>query len=122
MAAPTEVVELVERFDRNRDAYRHAQYNETQVRLEFIDPLFMALGWDVHNTSGYAEAYKDVIHEDAIKVGGVTNVVPPPPYFIVGMIIPRRMIFWQKRKTIRVGIEESTSDAIVMCGYPAICC
>jgi predicted type IV restriction endonuclease len=39
------------------------------VRREFIDPLFCALGWDVDNTCGYAQAYKDVVHEDAIKVG-----------------------------------------------------
>jgi hypothetical protein len=27
------------------------------------------------NEQGYAEAYKDVIHEDAIKVGGVTKLL-----------------------------------------------
>jgi hypothetical protein len=63
----------VERFGRNVEAYRRGSYNETQVRREFIDPLFRALGWDIDNQFGYAEAYKDVIHEDAIKVGGVTK-------------------------------------------------
>jgi hypothetical protein len=33
----------VERFDRNRDAYRSAQYNETQLRREFLDPFFNTL-------------------------------------------------------------------------------
>jgi len=36
---------------------------------EFLDPLFMALGWDVNNKQGYAEAYKDVIHKDALEIG-----------------------------------------------------
>jgi hypothetical protein len=27
------------------------------------------LGWDVDNTRGYAEPYKDVIREDAIRIG-----------------------------------------------------
>jgi len=66
VAAPKEILELVERFERNRDAYRSGHYNETQVRREFLDPFFKALGWDVENTAGYAEAYKDVVHEDAI--------------------------------------------------------
>jgi hypothetical protein len=35
--------------------------------------MFGALGWDMENISGYAEAYKDVIHEDAIKIGGATK-------------------------------------------------
>jgi predicted type IV restriction endonuclease len=73
MGAPEKVVQLVERFQRNLDAYRSGKYNETQVRQEFINPFFIALGWDVNNEKGYAEAYKDVIHEDAIKVGGATK-------------------------------------------------
>jgi len=82
MTVPKEISELVERFDRNREAYRSAQYNETQLRREFIDPFFKALGWDIDNEKGYAEAYKDVIHEDAIKVGGATKA--PDYCFRVG--------------------------------------
>src|SRR5438552_1517381 len=73
MSVPKEVLDLIERFDRNRDAYKLASYNETQVRREFIDPFFKTLGWDIDNEQGYAEAYKDVIHEDAIKVGEATK-------------------------------------------------
>jgi hypothetical protein len=60
----------MERFDRDRAAYHAGTYNETQLRREFLAPLFEALGWDVMNKQGHAEAYKDVIHEDALKVGG----------------------------------------------------
>jgi len=73
MTAPTKIHELVERFERNLDAYKQGAYNETQVRLEFINPLFEELGWDIANKQGYAEAYKEVVHEDAIKVGGATK-------------------------------------------------
>jgi len=73
MAVPNRVLELIDLFDRNRDAYRSGKYKETQLRHEFVDPFFMTLGWDVNNEKGYAEAYKDVIHEDAIKVGGATK-------------------------------------------------
>ena len=73
MPAPQIIMELIERFDRNIDAYKSGAYNETQTRHEFIDPFFEALGWDVNNTAGNAEAYKDVIHEDAVKVSGVTK-------------------------------------------------
>src|SRR5213592_788414 len=73
MGVPTGIRELTERFERNKDAYRSPQYNETQLRREFLDPFFKALGWDIDNEQGYAEAYKDVIHEDAIKVGEATK-------------------------------------------------
>ncbi len=70
---PAAVATLVERFERNRAFFRSSAYNETQLRREFLDPFFHALGWDVANTSGTADAYKDVVHEDSIKVGGATK-------------------------------------------------
>jgi len=91
--APSRVVELVQTFDRNIEAYRSQKYNETQLRREFIDPLFEQLGWDVTNKSGYAEAYKDVIHEDAIKVGGATKA--PDYCFRIGGV---RKFFVEAKK------------------------
>jgi len=73
MTATQEIINLVEHFHRNLKDYQSGKNNETQVRLEFIDPFFEALGWDVHNKKGYAEAYKDVVHEDQVKVGGATK-------------------------------------------------
>ena len=73
MTIPETISELVERFDQNLEAYKQGRYNETQVRLEFINPFFEELGWDITNKHGYAEAYKEVVHEDAIKVGGATK-------------------------------------------------
>jgi adenine-specific DNA-methyltransferase len=31
------------------------------------------LGWDIDNEQGYAESYREVIHEDKIKIGGATK-------------------------------------------------
>ena len=67
------IEELVNRFKDNEKAYCSPHYNETQTRREFIDAFFAALGWDVDNSKGYSEAYKEVIHEDAIKVKGGTK-------------------------------------------------
>ena len=61
MTIPGQVVGLIERFDRNRDAYRAtsggggvsggasggASGGKTQVRRGFIDALLSALGWDL---------------------------------------------------------------------------
>ena len=72
-SVPSSIHELVETFDRNLDAYKSGNYNETQVRVDFIDPFFEALGWDTHNKNRYAEQYRDVIHEDRVKIGGATK-------------------------------------------------
>ena len=70
MPAPKPVIELVERFDSHGAHYRSAEYKEDQLRQEFLNPLFEELGWDMANREGNAPQYRDVIHEDAIKIGG----------------------------------------------------
>jgi hypothetical protein len=67
------IEQLVERFEEQKASYKETEYNETLVRRDFIDPFFKALGWDVDNAQGYAEAYREVIHEDRIKVGTATK-------------------------------------------------
>ncbi|MDO8141873.1 MAG: TaqI-like C-terminal specificity domain-containing protein [Candidatus Brocadiales bacterium] len=98
MSVPQELLELVERFNTNREAYRSGQYNETQLRREFIDPFFQLLGWDVNNKNGYAEAYKDVIHEDSIKIGGLTKA--PDYCFRVGGV--RKFFVETKRPSVNI--------------------
>src|SRR5437870_2069312 len=70
MAYRTRTADLVRRFAEHEESYRHAGYNETQLRREFVDPLLKTLGWDVDNEEGLAEAYKDVVHEDALRISG----------------------------------------------------
>lgn len=93
MAAPKEIVDLVDRFENNLASYKSGHYNETQVRREFVDPFFKALGWDVDNEQGFAEAYKDVIHEDAVKVGTTTKA--PDYSFRIG---GQRKFFLEAKK------------------------
>ena len=71
--------------ENQREAYQSGRYNETQLRREFLDPFFEALGWDVNNRQGYAEAYKDVIHEDAIRIRAATKALGWATAFIDGV-------------------------------------
>ena len=70
MPAPDNIRQLVERFEEHREAYRLSKYNEAQLRHEFLDPFLEALGWDLFNKQGFAETYKEVIHEDSLEVEG----------------------------------------------------
>lgn len=67
---PTEVKELVKRYERERRVLESAAYGEADTRKEFIEPLFTALGWDVVNKNLFSEAYKDVVNEYSLKIGG----------------------------------------------------
>src|SRR5450759_724642 len=72
-AAFQKISDLVVRFDEQYASYKNPEYNETLTRRDFIDPFFKALGWDIDNEAGNAEAYREVIHEDKVKVGKATK-------------------------------------------------
>ena len=63
----------MERYEFHRQGYQRGQYNETQLRRDFIDPFFKALGWDVDNNKGFSEAYREVQHEAPFKIQGRTK-------------------------------------------------
>src|ERR1019366_9224202 len=84
MPIPKVITDRIETFARNLDSYVNPDYKEAQVRQEFIDPFFAALGWDVSNDQGYAEAYKDVVHEDSLRIPGVGIKAPDYSFRIGG--------------------------------------
>jgi hypothetical protein len=108
---PPQILELIQQFDRNREAYRAPHYNEAQLRREFLDPFFKALGWDMDNEQGYAEAYKDVVHEDAIRVGEATKA--PDYCFRIGG--SRKFFLEAKRPS--VDIKNDASPAFQLRRY-----
>ena len=70
MPAPEIIQQLVARFTDQRSAYQSGKYNETQLRRDFLDPFFEALGWDVTNRKNYSEKYREVVHEVSVEVDG----------------------------------------------------
>jgi len=72
MPAPDPIQALIERFEFHRQAYILGNYNETQLRREFVDKFFSALGWDVDNNKGFSEKYKEVMHEEPVRIRGTT--------------------------------------------------
>ena len=110
MAAPKEIVDLVERFERNLLEYKSSTYNEAQTRKEFIDPFFKALGWDMDNERGFTGAYKDVLYESSLKVGSSTKA--PDYAFVINDIK-----FLVEAKKPSVNLEENADPAYQLRSY-----
>jgi hypothetical protein len=105
-SAKEKIESLVTRFEEQYDSYKNADYNETQTRRDFIDPFFKALGWDIDNESGYAEAYREVIHEDKVKVSGATKA-PDYSFRLVG----GKRLFFVEAKKPSVSVKEDIQPA-----------
>jgi len=92
--AYSQISALVQRFNEQKLSYQRVEYNETQTRRDFIDPLFKALGWDVDNSAGAAESYREVIHEDRVRVGKATKA-PDYSFRLPG---GKRLFFLEAKK------------------------
>lgn len=101
MAAPPSILELVARFREHVDDYTSGRYNETQLRRDFLDPFFRELGWDMDNSSGYAESYRDVVHEDRVRIGGALEA-PDYAFRIGGQ---RKLFLEAKKPSVRIKDE-----------------
>ena len=100
------ISELVARFEEQYSSYKKADYNETLTRRDFIDPFFKALGWDMDNENGYAESYREVIHEDRVKIGKATKA-PDYSFRLAG---GKRLFFVEAKKPI-VAVKDEVQPA-----------
>ena len=115
-SAYTKISDLVTRFEEQIDSYKKADYNETLTRRDFIDPFFKALGWDIDNENGYAESYREVIHEDRVKVGKATKA-PDYSFRLVG---GKRLFFVEAKKpSVAVKMEIHPAYQIRRYGWSA---
>ena len=107
---------LVQRFDEQKESYKNHAYNEAQTRRDFVDPFWKALGWDIDNENGYAESYREVIHEDKVKVG---EAIKTPDYSF--RLPGGKRLFYLEAKKPSVVIKDDSDPAyqIRRYGYSA---
>ena len=105
------LIELISVFDLNIDRYKQGSYDEANTRVDFIDKLFELLGWDVRNTSGYSEDYRDVVREDKVTIAGKPNA--PDYSFRIGGV---RKFFVEAKKP-GVNIKDDREPALQLRRY-----
>ncbi|MDR1486325.1 MAG: hypothetical protein LBT09_16090, partial [Planctomycetaceae bacterium] len=102
---------LVERFLFNIVQYKSVIYDESNTRADFIDKFFALLDWDVYNSSGFSESYREVVREDKVSISGRQSA--PDYCFRVGGI--RKFFVEAKRPS--VNIKESVEPAYQLRRY-----
>ncbi|MBW7959707.1 MAG: Eco57I restriction-modification methylase domain-containing protein [Candidatus Promineofilum sp.] len=100
------IEQLVERFY-NDEQRRSPTYNETEARIQYINPLFRALGWDVDNIRGRGE----VRHEDTVTIGGKAKA---PDY---GFYLDNRRRFFVEAKKPAVNLDQDVAPAYQLRRY-----
>lgn len=108
---------LVEKYETNRDFYKTSKFNETQVRNEFLDPLFEALGWDIRNMSGKSTNEREVLLEESLKANAVTHSKKPDYTF--RLFGERKFFLEAKKPCVDISTDDNPAKQVRRYGYTA---
>lgn len=107
--APERIKELVKKYKSNYSRYK--EYKEEEIKQEFINPLFEALGWDIYYKDDIAPQYRDVIFEDSLRIN---KEIRAPDYCFQ---LPGKKMFFVEAKKPSVNIKEKKESAYQVRSY-----
>lgn len=93
--------QLVHAYAAHFAQYSQTDYNETEVRNDFVNPFFEILGWDVLNQKKLPQHLREVKHEAAVYVeeDGKAKKKKPDYAFHLGTDI---CFFWRPRSQVSI--------------------
>ena len=99
--------ELVSRFEEQLPTLKNAKYKEHNLRMEYLNPFWEALGWDIHNTKGQTQSYKEVEQEDTLKIENLRGA----PDYCFRKSKDKRFFYLEAKKPIE-NIKENNAHAL----------
>ena len=63
MGAPEKIKSLVESFNLHIEDYKTGNKNETELRIQYLNPFFAELGWDVSSTSRLTAQIDQLVYQ-----------------------------------------------------------
>ena len=108
---------LVHKYEQGKDVYRTARFNETQVRNEFLDPLFEILGWDIRNTAGKNTNEREVLLEEPLKANAASHTKKPDYTF--RLFGERKFFLEAKKPCVHIEREDDPAKQVRRYGFTA---
>jgi type I restriction-modification system DNA methylase subunit len=114
-----ELALLVAAFRDHVTEYRRAgsDYNETQLRTDFLDPLLRALGWDVDNRRRLPQDLRDVVQEATVEVSEEEQSKKPDYALRAGRVY--KFFLEAKKPSVRVGEDQAATFQARRYGFSA---
>lgn len=115
------VKELVDKFACNHTAYTesHSDYNETQLRVDFLDHFLVALGWDVFNDKQAPQHLREVVHEDTVEIEDSGEVFAKKPDYALRLGAERKFFVEAKRPSVPIATDNTSAFQVRRYGWNA---
>jgi len=111
------IKDLVQKYHANRTAYLKADYNETQLRTDFLDPLFEMLGWDIKNNQGKPTNEREVLVEEALREDVNSNTKKPDYTF--RLFSERKFFLEAKKPYVKIDSDPEPAKQVRRYGFTA---
>ncbi len=109
--------ELVNNYHTNRANYIKPDYNETQLRNEFLDSFFEILGWDIKNVAGKPTNEREVLLEEGLKAN--VNENSKKPDYTFRLYSERKFFVEAKKPSVKIHSDDETAKQIRRYGFTA---
>lgn len=111
------IVQLIEKYQSDRDYYLTSKYNETLLRSDFLDPFFELLGWDIKNNAGKPTNEREVMLEEPLKASASENSKKPDYTF--RLFSERKFFLEAKKPFVKIEIDNETAKQVRRYGFTA---
>lgn len=111
------LAELITRYEDNRPYFLTDQYNESQLRVDFLDPLFELLGWDINNTRGLSTHEREVLVEESLREDYNSNTKKPDYTF--RLFSERKFYLEAKKPAVQIDVSEAAAQQVRSYGFTA---
>lgn len=108
---------LIEKYERDRNHYLSNKYNETQLRTDFLDPLFELLGWDIANSNGKPTNEREVLVEEGLKA--TKNAHTKKPDYTFRQFSQRKFFLEAKKPSVDISIDPEPAKQVRRYGFTA---
>jgi hypothetical protein len=112
-----QIIGLAKKYHKNRSSYLSSSYNETQLRNDFLNPFFEALGWDIYNESGKSTNEREVILEEGLKAKASESSKKPDYTF--RLFSERKFFLEAKKPSVKIEDDSKTARQVRRYGFTA---
>lgn len=113
---------LVKNYEKNRDICLSSQYNETQLRSEFLDVFFELLGWDIKNSQGKSTFEREVILEEGLRNYNGDYIETKKPDYTFRLSQTRKFFVEAKKPSVMIESDKKPAQQVRRYGFTAKLC
>lgn len=112
---------LVQRYEAVRDEIitSASDYNETQLRNDFLNEFLRLLGWDVDNKLSLPQHLREVIHEAHVKVQVEQNMRSKTPDYALCVGGARKLFIEAKKPSVKIEVAKEPAFQLRRYGWNA---